>query len=190
MLSLRFLAPCVCVLVSLSSVCEFRVRCSRFGDWSKVLVLLRGLQDLAAKVQGAQPQQQLQQPHSNNDGGKINEGGARGAERSEEEQQDDEALDGGSGEGDEMGIINNRHAGFGAAAAEYHQTHHASEEEQKRHAVALIDRVGKRIQGDMRGSLKQSSDQLSVAEHVAWMIQQASSPDNLCSMYEGWAAWI
>ena len=30
---------------------------------------------------------------------------------------------------------------------------------------------------------------LDVKQHVSWMIQQATSPENLCLMYEGWAAW-
>ena len=31
---------------------------------------------------------------------------------------------------------------------------------------------------------------LSVAEHVDWLIGEATSVDNLCRMYEGWAPWI
>jgi len=29
-----------------------------------------------------------------------------------------------------------------------------------------------------------------VAAQVAWIIQQATSPENLSLMYEGWAPWI
>ena len=36
----------------------------------------------------------------------------------------------------------------------------------------------------------ESAESLGVAAQVAWMIQQATSPENLCLMYEGWAPWI
>jgi hypothetical protein len=35
-----------------------------------------------------------------------------------------------------------------------------------------------------------SAEALGVAAQVAWVIQQATSPENLCLMYEGWAPWI
>jgi hypothetical protein len=31
---------------------------------------------------------------------------------------------------------------------------------------------------------------MTVEEHVDWMISQATSTDNLCRLYEGWAPWI
>ena len=35
-----------------------------------------------------------------------------------------------------------------------------------------------------------SAESLGVAAQVAWIIQQATSPENLSLMYEGWAPWI
>ena len=35
-----------------------------------------------------------------------------------------------------------------------------------------------------------ASGTLTVAEHVDWLIGEATSVDNLCRMYEGWAPWI
>uniref|UniRef100_A0A7S2RTQ2 FATC domain-containing protein n=1 Tax=Rhizochromulina marina TaxID=1034831 RepID=A0A7S2RTQ2_9STRA len=31
---------------------------------------------------------------------------------------------------------------------------------------------------------------LTIKEHVSWMIKQATNPDHLCLMYEGWAPWL
>jgi hypothetical protein len=49
---------------------------------------------------------------------------------------------------------------------------------------------GQQGAGQPAGSQQQAPASLSVPQQVDLLIKQATSPDNLCQMYEGWMPWI
>ena len=54
---------------------------------------------------------------------------------------------------------------------------------------AYTRRDGERDLGE-EGRDREVTTPLSVRDHVAWLIEEATRVDHLCRMYEGWAPWI
>jgi len=48
----------------------------------------------------------------------------------------------------------------------------------------------KRIRSKLEGVDFGIQHKMSVSEQVARSIEQATSVDNLCMMYEGWTSWV
>lgn len=60
--------------------------------------------------------------------------------------------------------------------------------EQKRNAYAVS--VWKRIRMKLEGRDPDPNRRSSVAEQVDYVIAEATSEDNLASLYEGWTPWV
>ena len=70
------------------------------------------------------------------------------------------------------------------------------------HALAVLARVNDRLTGVVPAATSERSHSsrdggvgdakisVNVKQHASWVIQQATSSENLCLMYEGWAAWV
>ncbi|KAI8877781.1 hypothetical protein K501DRAFT_229661 [Backusella circina FSU 941] len=54
------------------------------------------------------------------------------------------------------------------------------------HALKIMKRIRSKLEGDDLGI----NHKMSIAEQVARTIDQATSVDNLCLMYEGWTSWV
>jgi phosphatidylinositol kinase/protein kinase (PI-3 family) len=48
----------------------------------------------------------------------------------------------------------------------------------------------KRIRSKLEGDDFGVTHRMSISEQVARTIEQATSVDNLCLMYEGWTSWV
>ena len=58
------------------------------------------------------------------------------------------------------------------------------------HALTVLRRIKCKLDGKDRWPGREREVKQSVADQVDEVIKQASSPDNLCQLYEGWSAWI
>ncbi|KAK6240492.1 hypothetical protein SCA6_005881 [Theobroma cacao] len=67
-------------------------------------------------------------------------------------------------------------------------THTASRIARGKNAYALS--VLKRVEMKLDGQDITERREISIAEQVDYLLKQATSVDNLCSMYEGWTPWI
>ncbi|KDO22731.1 hypothetical protein SPRG_22295 [Saprolegnia parasitica CBS 223.65] len=59
-------------------------------------------------------------------------------------------------------------------------------EERNRYGLQVLQRVTEKLDG----YTTPNAPPLSCPAHVEWLLQQATSVDNLCVMYEGWTPWI
>lgn len=53
-----------------------------------------------------------------------------------------------------------------------------------------VTKIMKRIRSKLEGVDFGIQHKMSVSEQVARSIEQATSVDNLCMMYEGWTSWV
>lgn len=60
--------------------------------------------------------------------------------------------------------------------------------EQKRNAYAVS--VWRRIRMKLEGRDPDPTRRYSTAEQVDWMIREATDPNNLAVLYEGWTPWV
>ena len=63
-------------------------------------------------------------------------------------------------------------------------------ESQKARRTAFASATLGVFQDKLFGKASLEHRSLDVEQHVDQLIKQATSPDNLCQMYEGWTAWI
>ncbi|XP_022748650.1 serine/threonine-protein kinase SMG1-like isoform X2 [Durio zibethinus] len=67
-------------------------------------------------------------------------------------------------------------------------THSASRIARCKNAYAML--VLRRVEMKLAGQDITERREISIAEQVDYLLKQATSIDNLCSMYEGWTPWI
>lgn len=65
-----------------------------------------------------------------------------------------------------------------------------SKQERNTYALTVLRRIKCKLDGKDRWPGKERDTKQSVVEQVESVIKQACSIDNLCELYEGWAAWI
>lgn len=53
-----------------------------------------------------------------------------------------------------------------------------------------VTKIMKRIRSKLEGVDFGVQHKMNVSEQVARSIEQATSVDNLCMMYEGWTSWV
>ncbi len=58
------------------------------------------------------------------------------------------------------------------------------------HAMNVLNRVKNKLEGKDGNFLNKEAGKLSVEVQVEWIIQEAMSVENLCTLYEGWTSWI
>jgi len=63
----------------------------------------------------------------------------------------------------------------------------ARQEQRNAYAVAVLRRVKQKMDG--RDGRDGAGARLSIAEQVEQTIRDATNPDKLCAMYEGWTPW-
>jgi len=63
-------------------------------------------------------------------------------------------------------------------------------QEKNVHALTVLRRIKCKLDGKDRWPGKERETKQSVSEQVETVIKQAVSVDNLCTLYEGWAAWL
>uniref|UniRef100_A0AAG5DR97 non-specific serine/threonine protein kinase n=1 Tax=Anopheles atroparvus TaxID=41427 RepID=A0AAG5DR97_ANOAO len=110
---------------------------------------------------------------------------------------DDDDGDGDDGDGDDDGAhadplgrqraTDSPMAAPGAPDAQ-HQDKNRKQQEQKRNAYAVS--VWRRIRMKLEGRDPDPGRRYGVPEQVSWMIQEATDPNNLAVLYEGWTPWV
>nr|CCA19764.1 phosphatidylinositol kinase putative [Albugo laibachii Nc14] len=69
--------------------------------------------------------------------------------------------------------------------------HTEASEKHNRYGIQVMERIHSKLDGQVQsypqGTL---SAPMSVPEQAQWLIDEATSVDNLCEMYEGWTPWI
>jgi phosphatidylinositol kinase/protein kinase (PI-3 family) len=56
--------------------------------------------------------------------------------------------------------------------------------------ITHVAKIMKRIRSKLEGVDFGVQHRMSVSEQVSKTIEQATSADNLCLMYEGWTSWV
>ncbi|XP_053678248.1 serine/threonine-protein kinase Smg1 [Anopheles nili] len=101
-----------------------------------------------------------------------------------EEPPVDEHIDTGGTDGSPSSIP----LGSDVPGAEGKEQKQREQKEQKRNAYAVS--VWRRIRMKLEGRDPDPARRCSVAEQVAYMIDEAMDPDNLAVLYEGWTPWV
>lgn len=78
-------------------------------------------------------------------------------------------------------------AAAAAVAAVTAQPQPASSTARNTTAMSVLRRVREKLEGT---DGQASTAKMTVAAQVEWVIREATAPDNLCKLYEGWTAWI
>ena len=63
-------------------------------------------------------------------------------------------------------------------------------QEKNVHALTVLRRVKCKLDGRDKWPGKEREAKQSVVEQVEMVIKQATSLDNMCLLYEGWAPWL
>ncbi len=55
------------------------------------------------------------------------------------------------------------------------------------YAINILKRIKSKLQGKDEHF---SPNKVTVEQQVSWVVQEATSVNNLCVLYEGWTPWI